>query len=73
MIKQELEKTTEVTEPAPAEPTPAAATETPAEKKEKETVEVVDVAFRNSGKNYFFSPGDLTFSLGEKVIVETSR
>ena len=73
MIEQELEKTTEVTETAPAEPTPAAATETPAEKKEKETVEVVDVAFRNSGKNYFFSPGDLTFSLGEKVIVETSR
>ena len=41
--------------------------------KQKETVEVVDVAFRNSGKNYFFSPGESTFSLGDRVIVETAR
>ena len=65
MNETELERTDEKTETDAAQ-----STETP---KEKETVEVVDVAFRNSGKNYFFAPGALTFSLGEKVIVETAR
>ncbi len=66
MNEQELEQKTTLPENAEA----AQPTETP---KVKETVEVVDVAFRNSGKNYFFAPGDLTFTLGEKVIVETAR
>ena len=75
MNELELEQTAVAAEPAatPAqteEKVNAAPTEPP---KEKETVEVVDVAFRNSGKNYFFAPGDLTFTLGEKVIVETAR
>ena len=38
-----------------------------------ELTEVVDVSFRNAGKSYFFSPGNLTLTVGEKVIVETSR
>ena len=66
MNEQELEQKTALPENAEA----AQPTDTP---KAKETVEVVDVAFRNSGKNYFFAPGDLTFTLGEKVIVETAR
>ena len=51
----------------PSDPAPA-----PKEEK-KPPVEVVDVAFRNSSKNYFFSPGNLTFSLGDRVVVETAR
>ena len=35
--------------------------------------EVVDVTFRNAGKSYFFSPDGLSFSVGDRVIVETSR
>ena len=65
MNEQELERTEALPENEQASPT-----EPP---KQKETVEVVDVAFRNSGKNYYFAPGELTFSLGEKVIVETAR
>lgn len=78
MNEQELEKTAalpengETEKPAAADETPENAVQTEPQK-EKETVEVVDVAFRNSGKNYFFEPGDLVFSLGEKVIVETAR
>ena len=66
MNEQELEIRTDLAE--------AGKTDAPSEPpKDAESVEVVDVAFRNSGKNYFFSPGELTFSLGEKVIVETAR
>ncbi|MBP3308350.1 MAG: stage 0 sporulation family protein [Clostridia bacterium] len=36
-------------------------------------VEVVGVAFREAGKIYYFSPAGLTPSVGEKVIVDTSR
>ena len=38
-----------------------------------ERVEIVGVNFREAGKIYYFSPGELKLSLGEKVIVETSR
>ena len=38
-----------------------------------EKVEIVGVNFREAGKIYFFSPGESKFSVGEKVIVETSR
>ena len=38
-----------------------------------EKVEIVGVNFREAGKIYFFSPGELKLSVGERVIVETSR
>ena len=38
-----------------------------------EMVEIVGVNFREAGKIYYFSPGELKLSEGEKVIVETSR
>lgn len=38
-----------------------------------EKVEIVGVNFREAGKIYFFSPDGLICSVGEKVIVETSR
>ena len=38
-----------------------------------ELTEVVDVSFRNAGKSYYFSPNALTLSVGDRVIVETSR
>ncbi len=38
-----------------------------------EQVEIVGVNFREAGKIYFFAPGGLKLSVGEKVIVETSR
>lgn len=36
-------------------------------------VVVVGVNFREAGKIYYFSPGDNNLSLGERVIVDTSR
>ena len=36
-------------------------------------VEIVGVSFREAGKIYYFAPGSLTLSLGDKVIVETAR
>ena len=38
-----------------------------------EKVEIVGVNFREAGKIYYFDPAESKFSLGEKVIVETSR
>ena len=38
-----------------------------------ETVEIVGISFREAGKIYYFSPGNLKLSKDEKVIVETSR
>lgn len=38
-----------------------------------EKIEIVGVNFREAGKIYFFAPGDIKFSVGQKVIVETSR
>lgn len=35
--------------------------------------EVISIRFKTCGKTYFFSPGELTVSTGEKVIVETSK
>ena len=36
-------------------------------------VEVVGVNFREAGKIYFFDPGKISLSVGQRVIVETSR
>ena len=38
-----------------------------------ETVNVVGVSFREAGKIYYFDPRRLSFSIGDKVIVETAR
>lgn len=38
-----------------------------------EKVEIVGVNFREAGKIYYFSPGELKLGVGERVIVETSR
>ena len=38
-----------------------------------ENVEVVGINFREAGKIYYFSPKGLKFTVGNKVIVETSR
>ena len=38
-----------------------------------ENVEVVGINFREAGKIYYFSPKELKFAVGNKVIVETSR
>jgi cell fate regulator YaaT (PSP1 superfamily) len=36
-------------------------------------VKVVGVRFKNAGKIYYFDPGDMEFSDGDKVVVETVR
>ena len=36
-------------------------------------VEIVGISFREAGKIYFFSPGNISFTQGDKVIVETAR
>ncbi len=36
-------------------------------------VEVVGVRFRDTGKTYYFAPGELSCSAGDRVIVETAR
>ena len=38
-----------------------------------EKVEIVGINFREAGKIYYFAPAGAKFSVGEKVIVETSR
>ncbi len=38
-----------------------------------EFTEVVGINFREAGKVYYFAPGDIKFSAGEHVIVETAR
>ena len=45
----------------------------PAEQKDTATVEVVGVSFREAGKIYYFSPGEIKFAAGDTVIVETAR
>lgn len=35
--------------------------------------EIIGVRFQNTGKTYYFSPGEERLALGEKVIVETAR
>ena len=46
---------------------------TPEAEPENQLTEVADVSFRNAGKSYFFSPNGLSLSVGDRVIVETSR
>ncbi len=41
--------------------------------KKDELVEIVGINFREAGKIYYFSPGKIKTSLGDKVIVETAR
>lgn len=36
-------------------------------------IEVISIKFKNRGKCYFFSPGELKITSGDKVIVETSK
>ncbi len=36
-------------------------------------VEVVGVKFKDTGKSYYFSPGELSLNIGDAVIVETAR
>ncbi len=45
----------------------------PAAQVPPETVEVVGINFREAGKIYYFAPKGIKLSLGDKVIVETSR
>ena len=59
-MAENKDKATEVTVETTATPT-------------AENVEVVGINFREAGKIYYFSPAGLTFSLGDRVIVETSR
>lgn len=35
--------------------------------------EIVSVRFKDSGKVYYFSPGNLKISAGQHVVVETAR
>ncbi len=42
-------------------------TDTPA------TVEVIGVKFKDTGKTYYFAPGNVTAKIGDSVIVETAR
>lgn len=36
-------------------------------------IEIIGVRFKSVGKVYYFSPGDINVSIGERVIVETAR
>ena len=36
-------------------------------------VEIVGISFRDAGKIYYFSPGSIKFSAGDRVIVDTAR
>ena len=40
---------------------------------EKAPVTVCDIQFRTGTKTYFFDPGNLTVSIGDEVIIDTSR
>lgn len=39
----------------------------------KESYEIIGVRFKEVGKIYYFDPNSLTFTVGDKAIVETSR
>ena len=43
------------------------------EAKKDELVEIVGINFREAGKIYYFSPGKIKTSVGDRVIVETAR
>ncbi len=51
----------------------AEAPDASAEESAKAPVEVVGISFREAGKIYYFAPNGLSFSQGDKVIVETAR
>ena len=36
-------------------------------------IKVIGVRFRNAGKIYYFSPGNMEIKTGDHVIVETAR
>ena len=36
-------------------------------------VEIVGISFRDAGKIYYFAPGKLKLSVGQRVIVDTAR
>ncbi len=38
-----------------------------------EMIEIIGISFRTAGKIYYFTPKDLKFKRGDRVIVETSR
>ena len=39
----------------------------------QDTVEIVGISFREAGKIYYFAPGDIKLSVGDRAIVETAR
>ena len=41
--------------------------------KEGEPCEIVGINFREAGKIYYFSPGNIKLSVGDRAIVGTSR
>ena len=43
------------------------------EAQKEELVEIVGINFREAGKIYYFSPGKIKTTLGDRVIVETAR
>ncbi len=45
----------------------------PTAEKKPEKVEIIGVRFRDAGKVYYFAPGNLKVTEGDKVIVETQR
>ena len=46
---------------------------TPIEEAAAEMTEIVGISFREAGKIYYFAPGSLKMTEGQKVIVETAR
>ena len=46
---------------------------TPNENSTPSFTEIIGINFREAGKIYYFAPGKTKFSVGEKVIVDTSR
>jgi len=47
--------------------------EAPSEPAKTNSVEIAGVSFKEAGKIYYFAPGNLKLSRGDRVIVETSR
>ena len=44
-----------------------------AEPKEGELVEIIGINFREAGKIYYFAPGEISFKVGDRAIVDTAR
>lgn len=47
--------------------------ESPEAERMEGPVEIVGISFKDAGKIYYFAPADTSFSVGDEVIVETSR